>query len=276
VAQEGQNSKKIGSNTDLILFWSSIIHKYLISLFNMKVVPVKEKTLRQYFVPSKANINFGLEAEFSVEAPKPVPALKGHKKIRNSLPPLEFSVSATKPSIVRAGDIEVSSSEDDIVTVSYLCTLKNKWSEGSIVLKKRESEKSTRQRLKGWIDSPLEFQNPKKFPKSITKPSKKLVELAAAFKELHKVCDRDIQIINNMVLITDNGRRATKILNFCIWLRGDRVYDCEGDRGTLQEFLDDCRNSSSQDFNRDEVRHRRSQTDLPPFPYASFMLAEEE
>ncbi len=95
-------------------------------------------------------------------------------------------------------------------------------------------------------------------------------DVIGAFMKLHGTDDKgDFEITNNMVsLKIDARRKSSHPKNFVIWLRGDRVYDLEADRGTLEEFIQDCNMAHVFDFNRPDVRSRRAAQGLPPFPYA--------
>ena len=54
----------------------------------------------------------------------------------------------------------------------------------------------------------------------------------------------------------------------CVWIRGNRVYDLDGDRGSIEEFITDCNNHQKLDIMRPEIRQRRAKAGLPPCPYA--------
>jgi hypothetical protein len=103
-----------------------------------------------------------------------------------------------------------------------------------------------------------------------TRASRKMAEISAAFLKLHRnVEPHDVEVINNMVILkTESRKKSLYPKNFVIWLRGDRIYDLEADRGTVDDFMQDCNIAHVNDFNRVEVRFRRAEQGLPPFPYA--------
>ena len=113
-------------------------------------------------------------------------------------------------------------------------------------------------------------------PWKIKKNTKRVAEVVAAFLKLHRnVFHDDMEVINNMVTLKSSARAKSPYpKNFVVWLRGDRIYDLEADRGTLEEFIQDCTVAHVSDFNRPEVRNRRSAQGLPAFPYAPGELSK--
>ena len=74
----------------------------------------------------------------------------------------------------------------------------------------------------------------------------------------------------NAVQVTPEGwalrQRASRLSEPpCFWVRGDRVYDFHGDRGTVKDFEHDLLERQVED---DQIcRSRRQKQQLLPFPF---------
>jgi hypothetical protein len=107
-------------------------------------------------------------------------------------------------------------------------------------------------------------------PWTCDKSTRTMCKVVKALLKLHRNVSReDVDIINNMAILKPESRlKSPYPNNFVVWLRGNRIYDLEADRGTLEEFIQDCAISNVTDFNRPDVRNRRAAQALAPFPYA--------
>ena len=76
-----------------------------------------------------------------------------------------------------------------------------------------------------------------------------------------------LNVFSNWIWLSPDSRHGRKP-PFSIWLRGTRIYDLDADRGSIDDFINDCNKADRVCINRDEVRARRSRAGLPPFPYA--------
>lgn len=107
----------------------------------------------------------------------------------------------------------------------------------------------------------------------------RVAEVLVKFYGLPGGVDRGLRLRNNAVIVLDEawaGRQRSSQLADppMMWVRGGRVYDFHGDRGTVTEFTNDLLSRQVED---DAVcRQRRREQGLMPFPFVAAPLKREE
>jgi len=121
--------------------------------------------------------------------------------------------------------------------------------------------------------------------KSVTEadtPSENLVRVSAIVSEFYGLRDSSSLVLrNNLVTVEKNAwnQRTKWPLSIfqqppIFWVRGQRVYDCKNDRGTLDEFESDFLIRQIED---DSVcRSRRHEQGLQPFPFLPLPMKKHE
>merc|ERR1712137_611639 len=122
-------------------------------------------------------------------------------------------------------------------------------------------------------------------PKSVTEaetPSDDIVQVSAIVSEFYGLRDSSSLVFrNNLVTVEENAwnQRTKWPLSIfqqppIFWVRGQRVYDCKNDRGTLNEFESDFLIRQVED---DGIcRSRRHEQGLQPFPFLPLPLKKHE
>jgi len=91
--------------------------------------------------------------------------------------------------------------------------------------------------------------------------------------------ERALTLRNNLVIVRDEAwaqkKRASQLTEPpMIWVRGNRVYDFLGDRGTVAEFSNDLLERQVED---DTIcRMRRREQGLMPYPFLAVPLKRDE
>lgn len=104
-------------------------------------------------------------------------------------------------------------------------------------------------------------------------------EVLVKFYGLHGGRERALRLKNNLVIVRDEAwagkKRASQLTEPpIVWVRGSRVYDFLGDRGTIAEFSHDLLQRQVED---DAIcRMRRREQGLMPYPFLAVPLKRDE